>query len=245
MASTSLTSTTGQVFNPDLTSKEIIDIREANLGFEATASRKYVDAGVGTTLSWPTITAATTRSKSEGNDGSAITFEANVEGEVVLTINTWTYAAFEYEEFEKSLSLHDQKEIYTKRSVYAVNASVDAVLAGLVDNFSQTVGTLGVDLTDEDVRRAVQYLDDANVPGDDRWFAMSPASKNSMLGIERYTSSDFNRGGGANIIKGSVGEIYNLKVFNSTQVEGSNAAGHDNGIYHQDSFALGMRMQPK
>lgn len=247
--STSITSTTGAQSNPAITSKQVIEVREANLGFEGTVSSKYYDeARVGTTIKWVNITnlnSGTARSKSEGNSGNDITFDANTETAVTLTINQHQYQAFELEEFEESLSLIDQQMQYTKRAAYAVNLAVDASLAALVDNFSQTVGTLAVDATDDDVRRAVQYLDDANAPQDGRFFAMSPATKNSMLSIDRYASSDFNRGGGANLVSGEFGNIYGLRTWMSTNVEGTNAAGHDNGIYQRDAIALGMRMQPR
>lgn len=247
--STSITATTGAQSNPAITSKQVIEVREANLGFEGTVSRKYYDeARVGTTVKWSLITnlnSGNARQKSEGNSGNDITYDVNTETAVTLTINQHWYQAFELEEFEASLTTLDLQALYTKRAAYGVNLKIDAVLAALVDDFSQTVGTLAVDLTDDDVRRAIQYLDDANAPNDRRWFAMSPASKNSMLSVDRYASSDFNRGGGANIISGQFGDIYGLNCWNSTNVEGTNAAGHDNGIYQSDAIALGMRMSPR
>ena len=246
---TSITSTTGAVNNPAITSKQVIEVRDANLGFEGTVSRKYYDeARVGTTIRWGLVTnlnSGTARTKSEGNSGNDITYDANTENSVTLTINQHQYQAFELEEFEASLSIIDQQMYYTRRAAFAVNLAIDDTLAALVDDFTQVVGTLAVDLTDDDVRRAMQYLDDANAPGDDRFFALSPATKNSMLSIDRYASSDFNRGGGANIVRGEFGDIYGLRTWGSTNVEGTNAAGHDNGIYHRDAFALGMRMQPR
>ena len=244
--STSLTSTTGAQFNPAITSKKIIDIREANLGFEGTVSTQYRDdAGVGTTIKWPTIAAFTASTKSEGNNSQDITFQGPTAGAVTLTIDQHQFAAFELEEFEDSLSLQDQEEIYTRRSAYAVNLAVDDTLAALIDNASQIVGTLLVDLTDDDTRRGQQYLDDADAPTGDRFYAMAPATKNSMLAIDRYASSDFNRGGGANIVRGEFGEIYGFRAWQSTNIEGSNSVGHDNGMYHRDFFALGMRREPR
>lgn len=247
--STSITSTTGAVQNPAITSKDVIEFREANLGFSGTVSTRYTDeAKVGTTVRWSEITlpnSGAARAKSEGNSGNDITYDAQTENAVTLTINQHYYSAFELEEFEKSLAIVDQMKWYTKAAAYVVDLAVDDALAALVDNFSQVTGTLAVDLTDDDVRRSVQYLDDANAPGDGRFFAMSPATKNSMLGIDRYASSDFNRGGGANIVRGTFGEIYGLTTWASTNVEGTNAAGHDNGIYQRDALALGMRMQPR
>lgn len=247
--STSITSTTGAVQNPAITSKDVIEFREANLAFAGTVSARYTDeARVGTTIRWSPITlpnSGAARTKSEGNSGADITYDASTETAVTLTINTHQYSAFELEEFEKSLSIVDQAKWYTKAAAYVVDLAVDDTLAGLVDNFSQLVGTLAVDMTDDDVTRAVQYLGDANAPDDGRFFAISPATKRSMLGIDRYASSDFNRGGGANIVRGEFGTIYGLRTWESTNVEGTNAAGHDNGIYQRDAFALGMRMSPK
>lgn len=247
--STSITTTTATQSNPAITSKEVIEVREANLGFEATVSRKYRDeAGVGSTIKWALITnlnSGTARSKSEGNSGNDITYDVNTETAVTLTVNQHQYQAFELEEFAENIINIDAQMLYTRRAAYAVNLAIDASLAALVDNFSQVVGTLAVDLTDDDIRRAVQYLDDANAPGNDRFFGMSPATKNSMLSIDRYASSDFNRGGLANIVSGEFGNIYGLRTWESTAVEGTNAAGHDNTIHQRDAIALAMRMSPR
>lgn len=249
MASTSITSTTGAVNNPAITSKDVIEFREANLGFSGTVSTRYTDeARVGTTIRWGLITvpnSGVARTKSEGNDGNDITYDATAESAVTLTINQHMYSAFELEEFEKSLSIVDQRGWYTKAAAYALDVSIDDTLAALPDNFSQIVGTLNVDNSDDDIRRAVQYLDDANAPEEGRCFGMSPAAKNNMLGIDRYASSDFNRGGAANIVRGAFGEIYNLMTWQSTNIEGSNAAGHDNTIHQRDALAMAMRMSPK
>lgn len=248
--STSITSTTATQVNPAITSKEVIMFREANLGFAGTVSQKYYDeARVGTTIKWSLITtignSGAARSKTEGNSGNDITYDANTESAVTLTINNHKYVAFELEEFEEHLSIVDLQSKYTQAAVYVVELSVDSALAALPDDFSHAVGTLAVDLTDDDIRRADQYLNDANAPADGRFFGMSPATKNTMLGIDRYASSDFNRGGGANIVKGGFGEIYNMQTWQSTNVEGTNAAGHDNTIHQRDAIALGMRMQPR
>jgi hypothetical protein len=247
--STSITSTTGAVNNPAITSKDVIEFREANLGFSGTVSTRYTDeARVGTTIRWGQITvpnSGAARTKSEGNSGNDITYDATVESAVTLTINQHMYSAFELEEFEKSLSIVDQNKWYTKAAAYALDTSIDDTLAALPDNFGNTTGALTIPLGDDDVREAVQCLDDANAPMDERYFAMSPATKNGLLGVDRYASSDFNRGGGANIIRGTFGDIYGLTCWVSTNVEGTNAAGHDNAIYQRDALAMAMRMRPR
>lgn len=247
--STSVTSTTASTSNPAITSKDVIEFRKANLAFSGLVSNRYRDeAKVGTTIRWSLSTlvnSGAARTKAEGNSGNDITFDVNTEGAVQLTINQWMYSAWELEEFEESLSIVDLKKWQTRNAAYVLDTSIDDTLAALVDDFSQVEGTLAVDNTDTEIRRAVQYLDDANAPDADRYFVMSPATTNAMLAIDRYASSDFNKGGGVNIVRGTFGEIYGLKAVRSTNVEGSNAAGHDNGIFQKDALAMAMRMKPK
>ena len=223
--------------------------REANLQWEGTVSRKFKDdAGYGVSIAWTPVTlpnSGAARQKTEGNDGNDITYDASTETNITLTINQHWYSAFELEEFENALSMHDLKQSYLKAASYVTRLAVDDVLAGLPDNFSQTVGGLAVDNTDDEVRRAIQYLEDANAPQEDRWAAVSPAAKMNFMGIDRYASTEFNRGQGANIIKNSFSGVYGLTWWQSTNIEGTNAAGHDNAIYQSDAIALAMRMQPK
>lgn len=248
MTTTSITSTTASVSNPAITSKDVIEFREANLAFSGAVSTRYKDeARVGTTIRWSNITAPNSgaaRQKSEGNNNTT-TKDVTTETAVTLTINQHWYSQFELEEFEDALSTVDQVKWASRGAAYVVNLAVDDALAALPDDFTQAVGTLTVDGSDEDVRRANQYLDDANAPADGRFYGMSPAMKNGMFGIDRYASADFNRGSGVNIIKGEFPGIYNLRNFVSTNIEGSNSIGHDNTIHQRDAIALAMRMSPK
>ena len=247
--STSQTTTTAATGIPAITSKDVIEFRKANLGFSGTVSTRYKDeAGVGTTIRWQLSTApnsGASRTKAEGNSGNDITYDINTETAVTLTINQHAYSAWEIEEFSDAMTIVDTRKWMARGAAYVVDLAIDDTLAALVDDFGTSpIGALGVDLTDEDVREAQQNLDDANAPGDGRFFGMSPASKNSMLSIDRYSSSDFNRGGGANIVRGTFGDIYGFTTFFSTNIEGSNAAGHDNGVWQRDAIALGMRVKP-
>ena len=246
--STSITSTTGSVNNPAITSKDVIEFRKANLGMSAWVSTRYRDeAGVGTTIRWSQVTtlnSGSSRSKSEGNSGNDITYDVNTENAVTLTINQHQYSAFELEEFEREMSIVDQRKWYIERISYNVDVAIDDTLAALIDDFDTSPqGTLAMPLTDVEIRAAMQALDDANAPGEGRCFGMSPATKATLLGIERYVSSDF--GSIGSVARGTFGSVYGMPTWFSTNIEGTNAAGHDNGIWHRDAIALGMRMKPK
>ena len=247
--STSVTSTTHATTNPAITSAKVIMFREANLGFSATVSQRYGDdAKVGTTIRWANWSAPNSgvaRTKSEGNSGNDITYDVNTDTAVTLTINQWMYSAYELEEFEEALSIVELEANLNSSAAYVLNVSIDDTLAALVDDFTQAEGTLAMPFGDSEIRRCIQYLEDANAPAEGRYMGVSPAAKMTLLGIERYVSSDFNRGGAGNILTGGFGSIYDLSLFVSTNIEGSNAAGHDNGIWQRDAMAMAMRMKPR
>jgi hypothetical protein len=99
----------------------------------------------------------------------------------------------------------------------------------------------------------LQKQDDADVPMTERFWVIPPVAKNDMLGIERFSSSDFvnNKPVGT----GSIGNIYGCEFFVSTNVPvietaAANSAGDDvrgTILAHKDSFILveqvGVRSQ--
>jgi N4-gp56 family major capsid protein len=80
---------------------------------------------------------------------------------------------------------------------------------------------VGTALTDEGFRRAIQRLDDNDVPMDQRYFIIPPATRNTMMGLARFTEQAFvGEAGGANTIRnGQIGDIYGVKVFVSTNAD--------------------------
>lgn len=54
-------------------------------------------------------------------------------------------------------AMHDQAKMFAPKLGYALALQVDDTLAGLPDNFTQTVGTLATGTTLQNIIRAVQY----------------------------------------------------------------------------------------
>ena len=59
-------------------------------------------------------------------------------------------------------------------------------------------------------------MDDADVPMDGRSFVVPPSLRNAIMGIDRYTSTDFVNGKG--VETGKIGNLYGVDVFVSTNV---------------------------
>jgi hypothetical protein len=118
--------------------------------------------------------------------------------------------------------------------------AADAVAAGDVFN-------------DAGFRAAIQVLDDADVPMDNRCFVVPPSLRNAIMGVDRYMSSDFVDGRG--VRNGQIGNLYGVDVFVSSncpviETAAQNSAGGDVKaalLVHQDAMVMaeqqGIRSQ--
>jgi hypothetical protein len=177
-----------------------------------------------------------------GDDSGVLTFsEASLKSRISLIADTHVYQAFELEYEADLFSNIGLMEKLTKASGYAVAHRIDDDAAAFVDNFSQTVGSLTVGLTESDVKRGVQYLNDAFAPEDGRVFVFSPAEQMNLFGIERFVNAQYSASiGNVNVdskYKGYVTNILGMDWYMSLNTEGTNAAGHDNGIWQKDAVA--------
>jgi N4-gp56 family major capsid protein len=80
---------------------------------------------------------------------------------------------------------------------------------------------IGTALTDEGFRRAIQRLDDADVPMDARYFIIPPATRNTMMGLARFTEQAFvgDASGNNTIRNGQIGDVYGVKVYVTTNAD--------------------------
>ena len=103
-------------------------------------------------------------------------------------------------------------------------------------------------LTDAAFRKLIQKMDDADVPMDGRVFVIPPSVRNTIMGIDRYVSSDFVNGQG--VQNGKLGQLYGIDIYvtsNCPEVE--TAAANTAGdrlvgalLIHKDTFILAEQM---
>ena len=85
--------------------------------------------------------------------------------------------------------------------------------SGLATYAVDTVAT-GDNFTDLGFREAIKLMDDADVPMDGRVLVIPPASRKSIMGIDRYVSSDFV--GGRGVESGLIGNLYGVDIYVSS-----------------------------
>lgn len=239
--------TTADVFIPEIWSPLAIVAREQQLVFAKLVDRRFEDGlSAGDTIHVPGVSDLAARTKSTN---TAITYETVTESNTDITISTHKYAAIAVESITKVQNNRDQLQLYAGKLGYALGLDVDDTLAGLPDNFSQTVGTLAAENTYHDYLRAIQYLDDANAPAESRYFVISPAAEVGLMKQDIYTNNDYTmlHGEGRNTALefAYVSSFLNIPVYKTTNVEGSNSAGHDNTLFQKETIALVMQMAPQ
>ncbi len=242
-------STTADAFIPHIWSQMVIAQREANLVIANLVDRKYEkELTLGDQIQIPELSNMTIQSKTKASN-SAINYQTLTEEEVTISVATWQYVAMAVESIVKIQAMHDQLKLYSGKMGYCLALGIDDALAVRIDALNNSVGTLNADLTDDNILRARQYLNDANAPQNDRAIGLSPAAETGFLKLDKYIRDDYKgvHGDGARetgLQQAYVTSYYRMPVYVTTNIDGSATSGHDNFMIQKDCLALIVQMKP-
>ena len=105
---------------------------------------------------------------------------------------------------------------------------------GTTTQYTDDTLVAGDEFTDAFFRDMIQKLDDNNVPMEGRNLIIPPATRNAIMGIDRYVSSDFVSGGTVN--NGLIGNLYGVDVYVSANCRTIESAA-DNTVGTVDTRA--------
>ena len=103
--------------------------------------------------------------------------------------------------------------------------------------------------TDAFFRDMIQKLDDNNVPMEGRNLVIPPATRNAIMGIDRYVSSDFVNGGTVNT--GLIGNLYGVDVYVSNNCATIETAAQNTAasvdtraalLFHNDAIVMAEQL---
>jgi hypothetical protein len=271
-SSSIVNNTNAATFIPEIWSDEVIAAYKKNLVLANLVRKMSFKGKKGDTLHIPKPTRGTATLKAAN---TAVTIQADVESEVQVLINRH----FEYSRFIEDITevqaLASLRSFYTEDAGYALAKQVDDDLINLGKTFGNGTTTwihsnsyyidattgltayaedqvIDADIfTDAGFRKLIQLMDDADVPMDGRKFAIPPSLRNSIMGIDRYNSSDFVDGRG--VQNGKIGSLYGIDIFVSSNmpVIETNAANTAVGnnvdikaalLFHTDTMVLAEQL---
>ncbi len=231
---------TADVFLEEVWAKEATVAREEKLVFVPNTDRRFeAQLRKGQIIRIQEISNLSARSKTAN---TAVTYETVQETEATITVDEYFYAAFAVEDIIEIQSSQDLRSRYSPKLGYALAEQEDAAVAALIDDgtITQTVGTLAAELSYDNLVRADQYLNDANVPEGDRVIIISPAQKAGFLKLDQFIHRDY-----ADIRQGLLGSwMGQYPIFVTTNVDGSNSAGHDSVMMHKEAIAHVSQIEP-
>jgi len=236
MAAGTVTTTTAVCHIPEIWSAETIDAVEAKVVLAGLVDRRFEkELKVGDTVNAPYISNLTASTKSANTN---ISLQTITEGSQIITVATHEYCAFGVENIVEVQSKTNLRAKYTQKAGYVLGASMDEVLAALAASFSHTVGTLGVELTDDNIIRAWQYLEDFDMPDSDRFIYLAPAAYAGLMKLDKFMHADYVGGGGQGVRNAFVGKLYGAQVYTSTLCNAPSAGQCAGWFCHKSGVAL-------
>ena len=246
----SVNNTNHATFIPKLWSDEIIAEYEKSLVMKPLVKSLKMAGKKGDTINIPMPLRGSANQKVTETQ---VTLVADTSGNKAIVVDQhWEYSRL-IEDITSVQALASMRKFYTQDAGYALATKVDAdLIATAIANFTSVgmasdtglvvpavSGSAG-DFNDQTFRDAIQLLDDADVPMDNRKLVIPPAARNHIMGIDRYVSSDFVNGKG--VVNGKIGELYGINVFVSTNLP-ANADGEKPCLlFHTDALVIAEQM---
>ena len=268
LGSNHVTKTTADKFIPEIWSDEIIAAYKANLVAANMFSKMSFKGKKGDTLHIPKPTRGSASVKAASTQVKLIA--ATETEQQVLIDKHYEYSRL-IEDIVETQALASLRKFYTDDAGYALAKQVDTDLIQLgrtvgsgtaystaASSTNAFIGSNGTTvynssssnaaaLTDAGIRRSIQRLDDADVPMTDRCMIVPPSTRNTLMGIARFTEQAFvGEQGSANTIRnGMIGDIYGVMSYVSTNADsGAGSSGADRIclLAHKDAFVLAEQM---
>ena len=249
-----VTNTTAATFIPEIWSDEIIAAYKKNLVLANLVNKMSHTGKKGDTIHIPSPTRGSASVKAASTQ---VTLIAATESEVQVAINKHYEYSRLIEDITDVQAQPSLRRFYTEDAGYALSKQVDDDLFALGKTFGDDNGS-GTDwvhsnsfyidgangiaayaadtvaatdlFTDLAFRELVQSLDDNDVPMEGRFLVIPPSVRNTIMGIDRYNSSDFVDGRG--IMTGQIGSLYGIDIYVSSncpviETAAANDAGGD------------------
>ena len=232
--------TEAATFIPEIWSDEIIAAYQKNLKMSPLVKKMSMTGKKGDLIHVPKPIRGAASAKVAD---TAVNIQANVEGELTIAVDRHFEYSRLIEDITDVQALSSLRQFYTEDAGYALATQVDTDLHSLatglgsagtssstylnnggtffINNGAATLTTYVADtvvpadiFTDGGFRALIQKLDDEDVPMDGRSFIIPPSVRNTIMGIDRYVSSDFVNNG--KVTGGQIGELYGIGIFVST-----------------------------
>ena len=243
MATGNMTITTAEKHIGEVWPGSVIRAEEFSLMIAPRVYRKWKFAGHGDVYHIPRIPNIEAETKSAS---TSVTMRNYTDTEQTITINVHQAAGFEIEDITKLLSNTDLAAEMKRKIGYSLGRALDVNLATLPQNFSQIIGTLGVELTYDNFVRAWQYLADAGIDLNDQCtFFLSPAAIAGLLKQDIFINAQYQGDSVRAVKSATVGTVLGAPVVKTNLTRAPSAGQSESWLQYQQAIGLIMAQEPK
>ena len=239
------TKTTADKFIPEIWSDEVVATYKKNLVLANLIKKLSFKGKKGDTLHIPKPGRGSANAKAAATQ---VTLNTDTATEINVLIDKHFEYSILIEDIVDVQALASMRQFYTDDAGYALARQVDTSLiqigrevqggGGTAAYSGAFLGSNGTTayvaasnneaaLTDAAIRRSIQRLDDNDVPMDGRFLIVPPSTRNTLMGIARFTEQAFvGDAGTSNTIRnGEIGNVYGVPVFVSTNADTTSGSG--------------------
>lgn len=239
------TITTADKFIPEIWSDEVVATYKKNLVLANLIKKLSFKGKKGDTLHIPKPGRGSANAKAASTQ---VTLNTDTATEILVLVNQHFEYSILIEDIVDVQALASMRQFYTDDAGYALARQVDTSLiqigrevqggSGTAAYSGAFLGSNGTTayvaasnneaaLTDAAIRRSIQRLDDNDVPMDGRFLIVPPSTRNTLMGIARFTEQAFvGEAGTSNTIRnGEIGNVYGVPVFVSTNADTTSGSG--------------------
>ena len=249
LGSNQTTVTTSANFIPEIWSDEVLARYKQNLVLANLVTKVNFKGKKGDTLHLPVPARGSASAKAANTQ---VTLIADTATLVDVLINKHFEYSKLYEDIAEMQALSSMRKFYTDDGGYALAKQVDQDIALMAHYFNSGNATPsltnvwetaviggdgstafdgsgdgnGTALTDAGLRKAIQSLEDNDIPSNELKLVIPPVEASVLRGISRFTEQAFV--GNGNVIKtGMLGNLYGVEVFVSSNVPWLHCEGTD------------------
>lgn len=228
---------------PEVWSDQVIAAYKSNLVLAGLVQNIEHNKQKGDIIHIPKFTSYTAASAKSANN--VVTLVTQTDTEVQIALNKHYEYSYVREDLADLQAINSWRASFSDRAGYSLAKQIDSDVRDLAATwnsgtaysgayigsdgstaYSATSTGNGAAFTDDGLRRAIQRLDDGDVPMIDRYLLIPPVEKRRLLNIPKLVEQAFvGEAGDENSIRnGLVGDIYGTKVYMSTNVAEATAA---------------------
>ena len=185
------------------------------------------------------------------SSGSAVTYGANTDGKVDLTVDQHAYEAKRIGDHVKIQESADLFNAYAKSMGYSIAKYIDNYLAvSVIQAGTGNDVTLGTDnvFTTALIRSGLQSLLDAghDYTDGETFLYCSPAAYMSALSLQDFYDASRRGDGVGPVASGAVGMVYGIPTFVSTDWDDDGGTGDETAsIFKRESVYMAMQLAPR